>query len=79
MDVCALVLKDVERVLADWCVWDLVRILSPAVNIPGDGVQVSEQLACCCPAEAPELTGAQRRRVARSRKLNCSDFKARGG
>jgi hypothetical protein len=73
--VCALVLKDVERIATDLLVGDSVGMCSPAAELCGDGVQSPEQLACGCPAEPPQLARAQGRRVTRARALNRSDVK----
>jgi hypothetical protein len=76
VDVGALVLEDVERVGADRLVRDSPRTGAPAIELARYGVQAPEQLACRCLAQPPQLAGAQRRRVTRSRALNRSDFKA---
>lgn len=79
VDVGALVLEDVERVGADRLIRDSPGTGAPAIELARYGVQAPEQLACRCPAEPPQLAGAQWRRVARSRALNRRDFKTCGG
>jgi hypothetical protein len=76
--VGALVPEDVERVAPDLLVGDALRARAPRFELPGDGVQSPEQLACRCPAEPPQLARAQGRRVTRARALNRLILK-RGG